>query len=362
MKYKKDNKKRATKTRILIVVLITVFTIGIIAYSGPAKAFVINLVSDKSTINQGDSIKFNASVTVNSNENLPIDKLILELNGPETVNCEFAPNGAIISGCKGITIERLYGSDAVLGYGYGDYNGYGYSFGYGYGYDKTLNYEITLITNNYIPGEYKTKLVVPLETAVASSSSSSDESEITPMLVASSDDTKTFSGNGPVIQINSNPITPVDPPQNNTNSTNNTNNNNLGGSSTSTIQMCSWDCGQWTSCVNGRQTRDCIRVQQNCYTTKGPEEERVCTNKPIQNLDSNDGTIDLTKSETQTNLNSSSFSGITGASIANITNNPVITFVILLILIIVVLFLILITLIIRRNNRIRRINMIRNHK
>jgi hypothetical protein len=353
MKYKKDNKKRATKIRILIVVLITVFTIGLIAYSGPTKAFVINLVSDKSTINQGDSLKFNASVTVNSNENLPIEKLILELNGPENVTCEFAPNGAIISGCKGITITRLYGTDAVLGYGYGNYNGYGYSFGYGYGYDKTLNYEITLITDNYIPGEYKTKLIVPLETAVASSDES-EGTEMKAMIVASSDDTKTFSGNGPVIQINSNPITPVDPPQNDTD-------DDSFGSSTSTIQMCSWDCGQWTSCVNGRQTRDCIRVQQNCYTTKGPEEERVCTNKPIQNLDSNDGTIDLRKSsETQTKINSSSFSGITGAAIANITNNPITTFVILLILIIIILFLILVTLIVRRNSRIRRIRMLRN--
>jgi hypothetical protein len=357
MNNKKGNKKRATKIRILIMVLVTVLAISIVAFAGPTKAFVINLVSDKSTLTKGDSLKFNATVTINSNENLPIEKLILELSGPENVSCEFAPDGTIITGCKGITITRLYGTDAVSGYGYGNYNGYGYSFGYGYGYDKTLNYEITLITDNYLPGEYTTKLLIPLDSNTFSGSSdSSDPSEITPMLLALSDDTKTFSQNGPIIEIKSSPINPVDPE-------NNTDDDIREGSSTSTIQMCSWDCSQWTSCLNGRQTRDCIRVQQNCYTTKGPEQERVCTNKPIQNLDSNDGTIDLTKSsETQTNINSSSFSGITGASIANITNNPVITFVILLILIIIVLFLILITLIVRRANRIKRIRMIKTNK
>ncbi|MEK6859537.1 MAG: hypothetical protein AABX54_01855 [Nanoarchaeota archaeon] len=154
-------KKEKTLSKI-ISIIISIFVLVMIIISGPAEAFTLNLNSNKTSVLKGEKIIFTASVDINSNERLPVDKLILELtevSGIENVSCEFNVNASIISGCKGIKIKRLNSSSFGYGYQQGEYSNYGYDFGYGYGYETgKLSYEITLSTENYIAGKYNTNL------------------------------------------------------------------------------------------------------------------------------------------------------------------------------------------------------------
>jgi len=139
---------------------ITAFVILLLVFSGPAEAFSISLdIPDTSTEKGGINV-FTGEVNIQSGENLPIEYLELQLDGPESVNCKFNVNGSIISGCKGIAIQQISTTGYGYGYGYGEY-GYGYSFGYGYGYTQgKLKYEFTLNTSDYATGDYDTGLNV----------------------------------------------------------------------------------------------------------------------------------------------------------------------------------------------------------
>jgi len=327
MKKKIDNKSK------ILVIIITLLVLSVIAFAGPAKAFVIHLVADKSTMIKGEAIVFNASVTINSNDNLQIDKLILELNGPQNIYCNFKPDGTIISGCDGFTIKDISENNNNPGYGYG----YSYGYGYGYGQDKVLKYEITLLTENYTTGVYTTSLVIPINEEI-------------------------FTGNGPSITIKPSEVNPKDNPENTTDSTDDNSERNFA------IILCSWDCSQWSSCINGYQTRSCLKRNEACAATNIPVEVQTCGHlKTVNPDDSSDSTIKLNNpndsNDSTSNItqqNTGYISGMTAAAIAGLTNNPPYTIVILLILIIIVLFLILLTIIIKNSNRRKRIYQLRH--
>ena len=150
-------KKRETLTR-LISLSISFLILFILLFSGPANAFSLSLNIPDTQVSKGGSISFIGEIDIESDENLPIDNVLLKLDGGEVVNCLFHPNGTIISGCKGISIEYLGNASFEYGYGYG-YYGYGYNFGYGYGYaNGKLIYNFTLNTTDYLSGNYSTKL------------------------------------------------------------------------------------------------------------------------------------------------------------------------------------------------------------
>ncbi|VVB77905.1 Uncharacterised protein [uncultured archaeon] len=151
-----DRMKKERRVSKIIAAGISVLVLILLILSGPAQAYVINLVATNNNVFVGGIVKFNASVKVESHELIDIDYLILKLksSNPVTeVDCKFYPNGTIISGCTGISIAQI--SSAPYGYGYN----YGYSYGYGYGYKAgTLSYNITLDTTTYAPAIYKTSL------------------------------------------------------------------------------------------------------------------------------------------------------------------------------------------------------------
>jgi hypothetical protein len=139
-------------------VLITFIILGLLVLSGPAQAFIISLDITEDIIAKGGSISFIGEIDIETGENLPIENMELFLSGPENVNCLFYPNGTIISGCKGLSIDYLGNASLEYGNGYG-YYGYGYNFGYGYGYmEGKLTYNFTLNTTDYLFGNYSTKL------------------------------------------------------------------------------------------------------------------------------------------------------------------------------------------------------------
>jgi len=142
---------------------ITFLIITLLILSGPAQAFVISLDIPDNIINKGELINFTGDIEINSDENLPIENVLLTLNGSETVNCLFYPNATIISGCKGIAIEFLQNASYEYGNGYG-YYGYGYDFGYGYGFTNgILSYNFTLNTTDYLFGNYTTELTAYID-------------------------------------------------------------------------------------------------------------------------------------------------------------------------------------------------------
>ena len=143
----------AVTTTILILLLV----------AGPAQAFTINLqTKGTSEVEQGKTITITASVDINSGENIPIQELVLILDGPEHRECTFDVTGKIKSGtnteCHGINIKKTPQPKINQNYGYN----YGYSYGYGYG-SSELVYEITIHTQKFSVGKYNTQLKVTVD-------------------------------------------------------------------------------------------------------------------------------------------------------------------------------------------------------
>lgn len=311
----------------ILPLLIVGLIMFLLIVSAPANAFVMNLSLDKNDIIVGDKVIFNASVDIESNENLPVSKLVLKLTGSETVSCEFNADGSIITGCKGITIKRTSNSSYEYGYGNGNYNGYGYNFGNGYGFKAgKLGYEITLDSNFYKIGTYKTELQSFIGSNV-------------------------FSKTGPDLKISSQ----------------SSGSGGSGGYYSYTVRLCTtgWKCTEWSECENGYQTRSCAIIP-NCYLETRPIEKAECTaSNGIQdlsltdpystiqlqdrNLLNNDNNGDNSDNSDESNdsgirvygenIGRNFMSGITGSVIGPVLQSPIA--IILAVLIILLLGLIL---------------------
>jgi len=157
-----------------ISLLITVFVVALLVFSGPASAVEIgvkNISPDDPEV--GDSVTFQVYVDIETNERIPIQNLTLHLGD---TTCTFDVDGNNLTTCSGLTIENVvkydnYAEGALFGYGYG-YNGSqytttdatfgtGYGYGYGYGYQYTggtyeaeLTYNVTWDTTGVSAGSY----------------------------------------------------------------------------------------------------------------------------------------------------------------------------------------------------------------
>lgn len=343
---RKERKSSGTYSKIFGI-FAAILIIALLVISGPAQAFVLDLTSDKSSVSKGENVVFNASIDIDSNEDLAVKKLVLELIGPETVSCEFNVDGSIIVGCKGITIKRIT-NGTYLGYGYnhGEYSGYGYNFGYGYGYNGKLEYEITLASDNYQTGLYSTTLRTYIGNEIFSKTGNS-------LTISSSgSSTANYYNIGEVKRVCSN----------------------------------SWQCTEWSSCSDGKQTRTCSQ-RPNCYMENMPEQERVCVIdlKVNSNLNNGYDTIAGTINSNDLNGNSGSnnngnsepgetrstnailsgfLSGITGAVIGSSSQSQTVLWIVLMFIIVLVGLLIALLIVrairnSRRRRKIRELNKIR---
>lgn len=303
-----------TRNKLLATTL-TIFLLAILIVSSPANAFILSLNSDKATVDTGEDVVFNADININSNtdKNLPVYQLVLELDGPEHVSCEFRPDGTIISGCKGITIERIGGPSVGYGYGYGYYYGFLYNFGYGYGYNGQLNYKITLHTDDYLAGEYSTKLYAYI-------------------------DGKVFSQTGQTLTINEAEEEEPEPVH------------------FPSECYTSWTCEPWSPCVEGEQTRICEKRIIGCLADESkPEESRSCTiqlkPRPSDLTLSEDDIITI---QNNSDISQNNRSGITGAVIGVVGEPGTMNFlIVMLLLVLILIMLILLVFTAQRNRRIR---------
>lgn len=124
--------------------LVTGFIIFLLILLGPANALLLSLSVDHPTINEGEKISF--ILTANTNkDNETANIFILELgsikNSSLNYICQFDINTTIISGCNGMTIDKLSEE---------------YEYGYGYGNLEKVEFNVTLDTSSIKPGKYKT--------------------------------------------------------------------------------------------------------------------------------------------------------------------------------------------------------------
>lgn len=230
------------KSKILSF-LITALVLFLLILSGPASALTLNLTSNISNVQKGLNVEFTADIDIDSGEILDIDYILLEFSGPDNILCKFDANGAVISGCSGITISKT--SSPTFGYGYG------YNFGYSYGYTNgKLAYKIILDTANYQTGTYTSILTV-------------------------SSGSQLFSKQGPNLTINQLQT------DNNGNSGSNSN-SNINDEDDNSGCFTQWICSEWSACTDGSQVRTCEKAIKHCTASKTPELIQSCSS--IENL------------------------------------------------------------------------------
>jgi len=241
------------KTKVFSVLAVGLI-LTMLFLAGPAQGFVMNLSLNNTSPTQGDKVTFTAQIEIPSGEQLPVEYLILELSGPESVSCQFNPDGTIISGCKGITITQSSNSNFGYGYNYG-YSNQNYNWGYGYGYQSgNLEYTITVDTSNYQTGTYSTGLKAMINSI--------------------------FSQAGPTLNIEAKQSS-----------------DGGGGGCLTT-----WECSDWSLCTDGEQFRTCEKKVQYCSASTQPELTQTCSQ--TEDLSYNeDGTIKLNDEQKDKTLN-----------------------------------------------------------
>ena len=133
---------------MFVSTVITLSILLLLVITGPAQAFILELTIPDKDVSKGEIVNFIASTTIESDEILDISHFLLELSGPEIIKCSFSPDGKIIEGCKGITIERISVPSGS----------YGYIFPKG-----NLSFNITLDTNEFDIGVYKPNLFIVIK-------------------------------------------------------------------------------------------------------------------------------------------------------------------------------------------------------
>lgn len=151
----KTSGKRVERAAMRILILVLTFgVISMLLMSGPANAAILRLNSDKSTLNAGENVVFNAVLQVTETEYNSVSSVILRLNGPSSNVCTFDVHGNIIAGCEAIGVRSINVSSRII-------PGSAYSYSYGYGVDTIeLTYTITLNTEGYSAGTYSTSVSV----------------------------------------------------------------------------------------------------------------------------------------------------------------------------------------------------------
>jgi len=287
--------------------MISALVLGLLIFSVPAKAFVLNLDVKNNNVEKGQLVILDASVDISSSDSLP-SKLILKLTGDTTKSCEFTADGIILSGCDGMTITPTFNISRDFGYGYN----------YGYGYGSTtgkISYRIVIDTKNYEFGNYATQLNAYVGNNVVSQS-------------------------GRTITVGTS-----------------SNGEYESDASTSFGKVCTaaFTCSAWSECVDGKQVRTCEAIP-NCYFKSYPVEARVCVEA------GNTGVLKLVSPYSQLRIGNNVAGADSNTSTPVFKNqSSIILLFALIILIVALLILILIVILLRRMNRRQRAVKRRNH-
>jgi len=130
--------------------ILTLIIIGILLFSGPAKAITLGItdISD-TTPNEESTVSFLAKIDIHTNDRIPLTNITVNMknsSGDIADTCTFNLAGVNLTACTNFNIANLHSnynySASLSGYGYGygydsnsgTYTNINQSFGYGYGY------------------------------------------------------------------------------------------------------------------------------------------------------------------------------------------------------------------------------------
>jgi len=156
--------------RVLISLgITTAVVLGIILIPFQASALSITL-SGPTSVYKPNQICFNATLTFQNGEIIPISALQAIISGATNVTIGFDPDGNVISVTGDLNASQIGASitrTGEYGYGYGDRigyeDGYGYHFGYGYGYyaaNDVVSYEICISSTYLTLGAHQIQVKV----------------------------------------------------------------------------------------------------------------------------------------------------------------------------------------------------------
>ncbi len=291
----------------IFVIMISALVLGLLIFSVPAKALVLNLDVKNNNVEKGQLVVLDASIDISSSDSLP-SKLILKLIGNTTKTCEFTVDGIILSGCDGMTITRTSNISRNFGYGYG----------YGYGYGTTngkLSYRIVIDTKNYEFGNYATQLNAYIGNNIVSQSGRTITVSTSSNAEYESDASSTFGK----------------------------------------VCTAAFTCSAWSDCVDGKQVRTCEAIP-NCYFKSYPAEARICVESE------NIGVLKLVAPYSQLRLGNNVAGEDLNISKPDVNNSSMIILLFaLIILIVALLILILIVVLLRRVGQRKKAIKKKNH-
>jgi hypothetical protein len=132
-------------TKIIISFSLTaVILIGLLWFNTPVKAIGVTLVNLPTSMTTGNNYSFTAKVTIDPNENIPIDSLRLDLTGPTS------PTPSVLFNTDGSIISKTDQFVSIAKQGTSTYT-QGSLYGYGYGYSSgsnTLNSVVSAPAND----------------------------------------------------------------------------------------------------------------------------------------------------------------------------------------------------------------------
>jgi len=120
--FKFFNNNRNWGKMIIAFTFTAVILAGLLWTSSPVKAIGVTLTLPP-TVTAGNNYSFTSTVTINTNENVPINSLRLDLTGPTNAYAVFNPDGTITSQSSQFAIAKqgnsTYAEGSRSGYGYG---------------------------------------------------------------------------------------------------------------------------------------------------------------------------------------------------------------------------------------------------
>jgi len=132
--------KSWSKAIVALCLTLAVLT-GLFFSTSPVKAVSVNLVNLPSTMTASSNYTFTSQVTINANENIPIDSIRLDLTGPTNAYAVFNPDGTITGQSDQFVSVVQQGTPS---YSEGSRSGYGYGFSSG---SNTLDLAINTWTD-----------------------------------------------------------------------------------------------------------------------------------------------------------------------------------------------------------------------
>lgn len=158
---------RSDLKRSALSIGLSLFVVTILLVASPVQAVQLtqSVPASGSTNNQ---VTLHMYLNVASGENIPLDKVYVQIAGPTPELCIFELDGTPVSGCDDITIihkesSSPYEAGNREAAGWNGTSNQGTNFGFGYGYGPAAGHQREFVwrlqwdTTSSLPGNYEVK-------------------------------------------------------------------------------------------------------------------------------------------------------------------------------------------------------------